>query len=467
MNSTSAFPRPQESEAMSTATGMTNRTRRARPARLATLLLALLPSCPATAATDPPPKLEAWSTQDWMQAVDTLQQQVGVLQDRVRMLESGEAELTEERAKVMRELIGDVLADADTRAGLFADETAGYDDAFFIASADGDFRLEFSGQIQARYTYNRRDEPNNGDGTTSGFEMRRVKLKFSGDLGENVGFSIKGAFNRVTGSFLINDAVIKLDLDEGVRLQVGRARATILREEWVSSKRQLTVERSLVARRFRQLRTTGVALSKRTATTRFHIGVADTSQALFSTDGWLASTRLEFLMSGTWRELEDFTSFRDDTPTVMVGAGILYAESDDGTLISNSELVRWTADVNMEFGGGTLFASVIGNHNDPDGGVSRDQYGVVVQGGYFVSNDMELIARYEWGDADGVTEDLSVITVGVNRYIVRHNLKWTVDIGYGLNEVGGFWSSSGAGWRTDRPGNDGQIVVRAQFQLLF
>ena len=66
------------------------------------------------------------------------------------------------------------------------------------------------------------------------------------------------------------------------------------------------------------------------------------------------------------------------------------------------------------------------------------------------------------------------MTFGVNRYFSGHSIKWTSDIGWGLNEVtstwgDGFLGGGGdiAGWRTDTAGNDGQIVIRTQLQLLF
>ena len=95
------------------------------------------------------------------------------------------------------------------------------------------------------------------------------------------------------------------------------------------------------------------------------------------------------------------------------------------------------------------------------------QWGAVVQGGFMLDERWELFARYEWGDADGVAPGLSVVTIGVNAFIDEHRLKCTLDVGYGLNEVDRFWSSVGAGWLRDRPGEDGQTVTRFQFQLLY
>ena len=55
---------------------------------------------------------------------------------------------------------------------------------------------------------------------------------------------------------------------------------------------------------------------------------------------------------------------------------------------------------------------------------------------------------------------------GVNKYFAGHNAKWTTDVGYGFNAV--FGPANITGWRNDVVNaNDGQIVVRTQWQILF
>jgi hypothetical protein len=100
--------------------------------------------------------------------------------------------------------------------------------------------------------------------------------------------------------------------------------------------------------------------------------------------------------------------------------------------------------------------------------IDLDQYGLVLRGGFFISDDMEVYAMYEWGDldVDGV-ENLSVATVGVTRFFNGHSLKWQNDIGYGFNSVASAWAVDSAGWRPDASDEDGQVVIRSQFQLLF
>ena len=116
---------------------------------------------------------------------------------------------------------------------------------------------------------------------------------------------------------------------------------------------------------------------------------------------------------------------------------------------------------------------MVGRHIDATG-LDLDQYGVVVQAGYFVSDQWELFGRYEWGDDDTAGPDLSILTAGVNYFFAGHRLKWGADVGVALNEVTGTWGDGFigaggdlAGWRTDAPGEKGQVVIRSQIQLLF
>ncbi|UCD75515.1 MAG: hypothetical protein JSV91_01080 [Phycisphaerales bacterium] len=376
--------------------------------------------------------------------------------------------LMERRTEEIRNLVSDVLADADTRASLLENGvSAGYDDGFFIASPDGEFVLEISGRVQMRYVWSHQDDSEEDD-DRSGFEMRRVKLGFDGTLPPGVDFSFTGAFDRDEGVAELEDATIEFSLEEGTRIRLGRYRSPLQREYDVSSKRQLLVERSLIARAFKQDRTTGAGLKHEAESFRVALAFMDSDPGFIGDQGWQTSVRGELLLAGEWKQLKDFTSFPDDDPVAALGAGVLYRQDDLADPDeSDFNLLRWTADVSIEFGGANLFAAVIGSHFDEDDEDRLDQYGFVVQGGVFIADDWELFAQYVWGEAAGEADELSLATIGFNRYVDEHNLKWTGDIGYALNEVGDLWESSGAGWREDTEGCDGQIVARLQVQLLF
>lgn len=146
----------------------------------------------------------------------------------------------------------------------------------------------------------------------------------------------------------------------------------------------------------------------------------------------------------------------------------LVTTADRSAAGPEEERYGFTLDCGPESDGAKLYGAFAYFSRDDDVTDSRDQYAFVVQGGLFFNDDWEGFLRYEYGefDTDGV-EDLGVVTVGVNRYWSKHNLKWTTDLGFGLNEVAGERATTGAGYQTDALDEGGQVVFRTQMQLLF
>lgn len=394
--------------------------------------------------------------------------------------DSSDRWLTEERSREIRALVADVLADADSRASLLDDDEdedmdAGWDDAFFLEfeTSDERFKLEIEGQVQLRHVFNQRNAAadDDGDDSSGGFEARRVRLEFGGYVYDKmIRYNIKGSYERATGMMTLNDATIQLRFSPEWALSLGRFRQAVLREEDVSSKRQLLVERSSVEEAFAQQRAVGVGLDYSTDRFRASASFMDVSDGLFESNGWLGTARAELIVwgEGGFSELKDFTSFPDDDPVVMIGAGVLYQDEDfEDDEDDDEQVFRWTADVSLEFGGWNAFAAIVGNQFDDDDGNSFDQLGIVVQGGVFLTDELEIFAQYAWGDADDDGFDLSTATLGFNYYFAGHALKLTSDVGYAFEEFGDIWASSGTGWLEDAEGSTGQVVVRTQFQLLF
>lgn len=418
-----------------------------------------------SAGDDESPVRPAWSDQQ------PLSSRLADLESRIDRLNATPEErwLTEQRAAEIRGLIADVLTDADRRASLAKDRiTGGHDGDFFIQSADGDFRVELSGQLQVRYVFNHQ----NGDVIDNdryGIEIRRLKLGIDGNiLGHVLGFSTTVALDQSTGDFRMQDSSVSFRMSEGLTFRVGRARPPLLREEAVSSKRQLLVERSLVAKAYPQDRALGASLFFQRDNTRIRAGISDNSDGLTADQKWTYSARWEQLLIGKWKGMEGFTCFPGEDPMIALGAGALLQNVDlDGPSQVDTKQFRWTTDLSIEYKGMNAFAAIVGNHKITENQDQIDQYGVVVQGGFFITERVELFAQYQSGNEGVGKPDLSVGTVGFNYYITRHDLKWTTDLGYGFNEVTSFWSSTSSGWRTDRRGEDGQIVFRTQFQLLF
>jgi len=410
------------------------------------------------------------------QAIQELKAQIASLQNQVSDLRktSGEDWLTEQRAEEIRSMVHDVLADADTRASLLAQGvSAGHDGHFFLASPDGNFRLEIAGQMQVRYVYNLLEEAPGIDTNRAGFEIRRMKLDFSGHIIDpSWQYTVVGAFDRDGGALEAEDVFINKSFDNGVSVQVGQFKLPFMREELVSSKRQLAVDRSLVNEEFNQDRSQGAQVTYEGDQFKFDVaasdGFASSNVAALTEDieGVALTGRAEWLAMGDWRQFRDFTSPQGSEQGLLVGAAIHYEKAEYGTASGpEEELFTWTADVSFEGDGFNVFAALVGRNLDV---ADTDEIGIVIQGGLYLTSDIELYARYEWADPDDdAIEELSALTFGVNKYFDKHNLKWTSDIGIGFNEVDSKYASSGVGWRTDGADEDGQVSIRTQLQLLF
>lgn len=132
--------------------------------------------------------------------------------------------LTEERATQIKSLVHEVLDDARTR-GQFLDGDAqvGFKDGFFVKSADDNFKLVVNGIVQVRYSYVGHHASHTGgpkgantnpfaQGTSenaSGFELRRARLRFSGNV-----FS-QDLFYRLEGDFYSSSEVASVDVSKG------------------------------------------------------------------------------------------------------------------------------------------------------------------------------------------------------------------------------------------------------------
>lgn len=394
--------------------------------------------------------------------------------------------LTQKRADEIRGLVHDVLADADTRASLLqSGVVAGWDKGFFLSSADGNYLLRIGGQIQARYVYNWQDDEGSADTNRSGFEMRRAKLILTGNVFDpSWSFDVQLAADRSSGVVTLEDAGwIQKDFGNGLKFRVGQQKSPFLREEVLSSRVLFAVERSLLNAFFTAGTVHGAQLSYEADRWRlygqFNDGnrSANTAWSVEDTEYSFAG-RAEFLAIGEkFSDNAHYTGFRGTPTGLLIGGAFTYSDQEYGTGsnlpppdFNNNETktLGLTADATLLGNGWSVAGVVVYRNLDPQTGGDLDQVGFLIRGGFFIADDWELFGQYEWADSDitGV-EELSVLTIGVNKYWDKHNLKWQSDIGFGLNEVESVFASDSTGWRTDPAGDEGQAVFRTQIQLLF
>ncbi|HYE01658.1 MAG TPA: porin, partial [Phycisphaerales bacterium] len=126
----------------------------------------------------------------------------------------------------VRAVVAEMLADAETRSSLLqGGASAGHDGKFFIASNDGNFRLNLGGQIQFRYIINFSDEDNalTEDEFDTGFQTRRTKLDFTGHvINPNWTYRVLTNFDRANGNAFLEDAFVEYRFASGMRARWGQ-----------------------------------------------------------------------------------------------------------------------------------------------------------------------------------------------------------------------------------------------------
>lgn len=406
----------------------------------------------------------------------------------------------------VRALVADMLADAETRSSLLqSGGTAGHDGKFFLASPDGAFRLNISGQMQIRYIANFRDE---GDPATdpgapyddfeSGFQNRRMKLAFDGHVYNDFFYKVQFAFGRTGGGAVLQDAYVGYEFENGLKLRAGQFKLPFLREELVSSKRQLAVDRSYTNEIYNQDRSQGIELGYETDNWRiagaFSDGIGLGAPAGFvpvavGTDNtdfndpaesdWALTARFEWLGAGTWNQFKGFSSPRSNEGLAwMLGAAMNWQNGAPGSTPADRDtgnMFGWTIDASFQGSGWNAFGAFTGRHGDADffGGTSVDEYGWVAQGGIFVTEDIEPFLRWDMIIPDSGSA-FNTLTAGANWYLHGNAAKFTVDVQYWLDDpagatvggVAGLPANDGIGYLGNGT-EDGEFAIRAQFQLLF
>ena len=450
--------------------------------------------------------------------------------------------LTEQRASEIRGIVQDVLADADTRTSFQnSGAMAGWNKGFFLASPDGNFRLNVGGLMQVRYTLNKANgytqaqgpngaQPAGGIGQPQniqtgaeylyGFDMGNTYLDFSGHVVDpSWQFHLRGNFagsstnGNGNGMNTLSFASVTKDFGDGLGVTVGQFRGPWLRETLVDDGDQLGMDRSLMNAYFTQGFDQGIQLNWESEAMRANVfygdgvlqGVNITGQQGSRFGGgtqnspWNATNtsyafagRFEYKISGDWAIFDDFTSFKDEEGGMMVGVAGTYERGNQnadnsgvgGANFNGTTAYGLTGDFSWEMGGANLFASFVWLGATGGQTTTSHPWGLNVQGGYFVTEDIEIFGRYEYINYDlenpalPDTDKFNGITLGAN-YFMTSNVKFTAEFGINLKSFGS--DNLNEGFRKDlstsqveiggvmqkQKAETDQWALRAQMQLMF
>ncbi len=377
----------------------------------------------------------------------------------------------------------ELISDAATRTSLLEGEPTGASSGFkngkFFITDGGNNTLNFEGFTQFRYIADvRKDQPNNGD-FTSGFQMRRTRLIFNGTVFDKaLSFQIQGDFDRGTGNFTQLDAYAKYAWENGVYMKWGQYKEALLHEELVSDPGQLAIERSVVNSIFTANRIQGVEVGYSDGK-QFRVmgGFGDGVNSL-NTDynsaaeaDYGINARGEWMFAGDdFKRFDDYTSWKGSNFGGLLGAAVHFQDGGETGFTVDRSILEATLDCSVEGDGWNAAAYGVVRQTDPAGGTSTTDYGFVAQGGLFVSDQIELFARYDIVLPD-VGDSFSTITGGVTYYIAPHShaFQLSADVCYYVDETTVSpiipAGSTGTGFLADPNGQ--QWALRLQMQVMF
>ena len=440
--------------------------------------------------------------------IQELKRMVSELRDEVSKLKNQDTNwISKQRADELRNLVHDVLADADTRSSLLGDgATAGYDGGFFITSDDNNWKLKINGQLQSRWLYNKASNQNllaapltPLEDSQHGFEQRRTKVKFSGHvIDPSWQYKISTTWGRAGGS-ITEDAYIQKKFEDGSWFKFGQFKANFLRENIVSSSKQLSVDRSMLDNAFTYGWTQGFEFGWKNDDVKLLVQYTDgpnqnnTAALQDSVDAWVARAEFRFGEAG-WKDFDYLTSKDGADRGLLIG--VAYQTFDIDTLDNTNNIEYgntdafesrgWTVDASWRGDGWNIFGYLVNSTGDGFNGVGeQDSNGWLVQGGFMFNENLELFAQYQEGDIKDATflngsNDMDAFRIGFNYWPVagNSNIKWTTDIAWagtaiaddadaGSGIAAADWVGTGNGWRQDAGLNDDQMLIRTQLQLLF
>lgn len=418
-----------------------------------------------------------------------LQAQVRELQAQVRSLrqvkQKEAAPATAPAVQSELSVARAVLRDADRQSRLMdlSGMSAGWnaDRGFFIRSDDGKFLLSPFVLFQARYAMSIRQEarPDGGSDTQSGFEIRRLQFGIDGNVfTPDLTYRIFWQSSELTsGNLSLLMAWVQYRIhDSPWVIGGGQFKDPLDHEQLISDALQLANDRTFVD----DTLAGGEAFSKG-ADLRYDDGGPVRAEAAF-TSGFNANNstfqqfptnaanfglaaRGEYKLFGKWKDYEHFTSWGNSGDVLVIGAGA------DWTEAGHTDAVRHVVDMQYNPGPLGLYASYLGRYTaGHKAGAGGDTYdpSVRLQASYLFNRHWEGFARYDYVHFDGkefkTAQNTSVneFTIGANCYLHGQAAKITCDVSYLPNGT----PSNDLGNDVLANANHGEVVVRAQFQLM-
>jgi hypothetical protein len=400
-----------------------------------------------------------------VEANDETAAQISELKAEIAALKAqqGEQWLTEQRADAIRGVVQDVLADSSTRSSFQqAGATAGYNNGFFLSSADGNYTLKINALEQVRFVWNNTYQNNaagsNNDANQWGFENRRTQAFFSGNVVDPSWKYLVGmAYDSQTdpyvqsaNAFNLLYAQVSKSFGNGFSVVVGQQNVpwTVESQLFNAGSTQMG-DYSIFEYAFGAGQQVGALAMLEQDMWRVKGGWFNVVQnsngdsGATVTQGWnnlenqsvAIAARAEYKVAGTWEQFSKESSFKGEEFGLLVGGGVIWQNgraqnnalnqpaTSSGTYGANP--IGLTADARANFGGFNLIGQFVWQDGySANGSVVTDSvYGINLQGGAFLTDDLEVFGAWCYADT---TSTQNFLQIGSNWYFAKNNLKATI-----------------------------------------
>lgn len=447
------------------------------------------------------------------QSPQEMANELKALRARLEQLERQQANTDEKVTKAAADrAVDSAIADAQKHSNFLDTEgfTAGYtaDRGFVVRSSDGSFLFHPWLQMAFRNITNyREDGKAAGDDLQNGFELRRAKVGFDGNLwGPDFKYTFIWATDRKTGTLGLEEAWFVYKFMEpgmlpgSLSVQAGQFKNYFAHESMASSKKIFAVERSLLNDVFTGgdnfIQGVGLIYNEGNKGGPLQIGVVvnDGSNDFASPPSaqsrnfqdypnnkwdYGVAARAQYKVFGEWKDYEDFTAATSHGRNLLViGGGIDFSQAGDFSQFLH------TVDAQYKVGPLSLYGAFLGrslNHAGVGGAGSVNpspatagvgnfyDWGFTGKIGYMLNDKWEVYGQYSYinfasGEfASGVETTVHECVLGVNYYMHSHSAKFTIDAVWLPN--GTPVSNDGGGFLAE-PSGKNEALLRAQFQLL-
>ncbi|MDA8376683.1 MAG: porin [Planctomycetia bacterium] len=456
----------------------------------------------AAAASGTPPDTSTMTPAQVQAELQSLQAQVAALKARQRQTEDDV-----QSAAQVKAIVEEVLKNSQTQEQSTGNQLqAGYDNGFYIRTANKAFNLTINGYLQFRYSYaGAEGHAPNTNYNTSGFNFRRARLILSGNAFKNFIYCISGDFQTGISGATVgnNNAFAILDTWAGYKfspafiIRAGSMLVPFTHVEYFSSGTEFP-DFAVCEAPFDPVRSDAVdlegAIIPHTFNYEIQINNGSTSQdnGNVGPGGHFGNRpavygRINFAGAGKISDFNDSpdiewhkhlawligaaAGYESQNPFASFTPGSTTAPAGIGTL--NGNLTRFTVDAHAKYRGfafnSALYAQNIdaapapapGSNLVGTGHSSLFETGYYLEGGYFlVPHKWEIAGRYGELLYNRTNQHQYEGTLGLNYYIFGENAKIQTAVTYVQNAQ---YTNSNLG--TTAGSNDwiGQI----QFQFKF